>query len=354
MTNLYITSDLVGIETGGGKVTHYESEALKALGPCAVFGGDFFRTVRGEQPWAHDETFAKAYRSLSYVPGLAHFYSGTWSDTIKQLHRDDWRWKVSYTAAAHSKEESQREYSALGQPFQYPHLTDPDLWRKYLQGYLDADLLIVPSRHSESCMRQYGRVGPIQIIPHGCELQSELCERPDGFVLGYMGAIGPDKGLIYLLMAWEQLGYQDGSLLVFAGRDTQHPYFTSLINEACPTTKRSIIQRGWVDHISSFYNSISCYIQPSVTEGFGCEVLEAFAHARPVLCSKGAGACDVVPSLWTFHPRDTSEMAEKINFAKKLNRESRHAEIGWQDIAKSYTWDKIRAQYIQAWKGLLS
>lgn len=167
MSMLYVTSDRIGqANHGGGSVTGNELLALQSLGgSCEVWGqsqfqsakvaGTFLSTEEAEEPWYDDAiavqwTKDKRHR-LNY--DLAHFYAGTFTRTIAELNRQGCI--TSYTTAAHDKDLSRQEHERLGLPFPYPHLTEPELWQRYLQGYLDADLLIVPSQLSKRvCSRR--------------------------------------------------------------------------------------------------------------------------------------------------------------------------------------------------------
>lgn len=361
--NLYVTADKVGIQTGGGVVTYNESEALKE------FGGEKNLIIcqsdlSTNDPFAYDDDFANGIAEVDWYSGkwndgrelgikLAQLYSGTLSNTVFMLH-DRFATKVSYTAAAHSIEESRKEHEYLGIPYIYNHLTDPGLWERYVRGYLEADILICPSTHSARTMQSFGaRQDKIRIIPHGCTLPDVSPPVSSEFRLGYLGAYGPDKGVRYLLEAWKKLNYSDATL-VLAGRDSTSPFVKKLI-EVFGGGKIEL--KGWVDNISNFYNYISVYVQPSVTEGFGIEVLEAMAHGRVVICSIGAGAVDCVSSGITgfhFKPRDVDGLASIIDLCK--NSYSICEVLGGQgrDIAKQYTWDKIRTRYQTVWKELVN
>lgn len=338
--NLYITSDKVGSESGGGLVTHHESEALKEIGPTKVL----------DQRGPTSPDVFQADHELSFdieneKPILAHFYSGTFSKTIGKLK--SLGCKITYTAAAHNIELSKKEHRRLGLEFNYPHLVDPQLWRNYVRGYLDADVVICPSEHSTDCMRSYG-CKRIEIIPHGCEIPENVAAFPDKFVVGYLGAVGPDKGLIYLLQAWKRLNYKD-ALLVFAGSQSISNFMVDLINKF---GGGSICLSGWVNNVSDFYNSLSCLVQASVSEGFGLEILEAMAHGRIVIASEGAGASFLLPKEYIVKRADVDDLAERIDSIKKNGVQSSQATL-LRDIAKQYTWDKIRASYVRLWRRLL-
>lgn len=174
---------------------------------------------------------------------------------------------------------------------------------------------------------------------------------PSRFTVGYLGAYGPDKGVRYLLEAWKKLNYKD-AWLVLAGRDSQSQFVQSLCQHFAPNTNIELM--GWLPNVSTFYNYISLYVQPSVTEGFGIEVLEAAAHSRAVLCSTGAGAVDFLGHSegWKFPPGDAGALADRISFMRACTNLDSIGQSNRKD-AEGYSWDKIRARYQEVWKEVL-
>lgn len=353
--NFYLTADWIGSPSGGGVVTYQESTALHTLGPRHLLDEQTFAGP-GAIPTDPFEQDQAAYNRVAVLiemgaeegkkPVLAHCYSGCLTKTVDYL-----RWhgcKVAYTAAAHDVDLSKREHEKLGLQFNYPHLTDPFLWRSYLDGYKQADVLVCPSNHSKEVMRKFGCEQRIEVIPHGVDLPKAVKPLPQQFTVGYLGAIGPDKGLMYLLQAWKKLAYKDAVLLI-GGSASLSPFMTHMLMQYGGGNIRLL---GWVENVADFYNAISLYIQPSVSEGFGIEVLEAMAHSRTVLCSTGAGAADVVPRDMHFNPADVDSLADQI---KHLRKYWNLTETGFsrRRDAEQYSWDKIRQRYVDLWRGLL-
>lgn len=339
--NAYITSDRIGIETGGGKVTQNEIDAMREMGKITL---TWDRKELGESSSVWDDD-KKTLLEVSKYPdvGLAHFYAGTFSKTVEHLRSKGAI--VSYTAAAHDIDVSRQEHEKLQIPFNYEHLTNPELWSRYVAGYLNASMLICPSPYSARIMQRYGYKGPIKIIPHGCDVPDTPCDYyPNHFTVGYMGAVGPDKGLIYLLQAWRELGFKDATLLL-AGSQSKSQWMTGLIKYL---NVQNVQCLGWVEDISHFYNRLSLYVQPSASEGFGCEILEAMAHNRPVIASRGAGASYLVPEYCTVRACDHRELANKIDEVRRMYRENVPSDL-WRETARKYTWDKVRAMYVEAW-----
>lgn len=345
--NLYLTADQIGTPTGGGVVTYHELEALKSLGNTKCFHRDNLGAIT-EDPWGWDRNALHLCHTENVfldLPKLLHVYAGTFSDTVRELKSRGTI--VTYTAAAHDIKESRREHEELGIPYNYPHITDPELWKRYVAGYLEANCLICPSVHSANVMRGFGYEKRIVIIPHGCDFPKTVVPQPKRFTVGYLGSYGPDKGVRYLLEAWKKLNYKDATLLL-AGRDSTSDFVTKYL---IPRFGGGNIElMGWVNNVSDFYNRISVYCQPSVTEGFGIEVLEAMAYERVVICSQGAGACDLVPLAFGFPACDVDLLIEQIEDCKKC----RFPGTNFRKIAENYTWDKIRQMYITLWKELLA
>lgn len=353
--NLYLTADRVKAPTGGGLVTQQELEAFfKMPGPCEVLSRE--QLGQCEDPWGWDDAAEnrlkfwiwKNRENISFDNyKLCHGYSGSFGKTIKLLKENGCQ--VCWTIAAHDREVSRREHEKLGLSFPYTHLTEEALWQRYIEGYRLADVIVCPSTVAEKTVRAYGpefERKRIEVIPHGCTLPTSISQLPTTFTVGYLGSFGADKGVRYLLEAWKKLNLKD-AVLMLGGRDSITPWAAHLIQTY---GGGNIWRVGWVDDVSQFYSKISLYVQPSATEGFGIEVLEAMANGRSVICSRGAGAQDVVPEPYRVDACDSDQLASAINSFRKLDWQ---VDGGWKKEAENYTWDKIRQRYIDLWKTML-
>jgi glycosyltransferase involved in cell wall biosynthesis len=355
MELLYLTADKVGIQSGGGVVTKQEFAAFKSLagenGACYLWDRNILEDYAFyEEPWKYDQRAVWALKnSPGFKPKLCHVYAGTFTQSIEYLKSVGC--KITYTAAAHDIEVSKRSHEILSLPFNYPHLTEPKLWEQYVKGYLLADVLICPSKIAADTKRKYGYQGRVEIIPHGVDISDKPLANPSSvFTVGYLGAIGADKGLVFLLQAWKELNYKDGSKLVFAGKDSQHPFLRNLAATVLGDLYSTVEFLGWQEDVNAFYDSLSLYVQPSTTEGFGIEVLEAMSRGRPALVSVGAGAADVVPETYKFGIGDVKGLAAGIDVIKNITES--YPSI-WHSMTGDYTWEKIRQQYVNVWRNLL-
>lgn len=346
---LFLTADQLNLESGGSLVCRNESTALQTLGPANILDRSGIQADPRYEPWSCDMEVEKQINPNTPAYQLCHIYSGTWGKTVKKLKGQGC--KVSITIAAHDKDISREEHEKYTGSFPYPHLVDPELWKRYIEGYRLADVIICPGTVPAETVRRYGpdfENKRIEIIPHGCEIPDNVALPPERFTVGYLGAIGFDKGLIYLLQAWKKLNYKD-ALLVIAGKDSTSQMMYSMLEQF---GGGAVCLAGWQENVSSFYNGVSLYCQPSATEGMGLEVVEAMAHARPVICSRNAGACDLLAPSMTFPARNVDALAEKIDYCKKMVG-LKEVGIGSRSIAKSYSWSKIKEKYIQVWRSML-
>ncbi len=353
---LYLTADEIGARTGGGRVTLEEAAALAELASerresfKMIGRAELLSAARDagmtqlEEPWWYDRV---AYHLFDSWINLCHLYAGTFGGCVEKLKAKGA--KVSYTVAAHDREVSKREHERLGIPFNYPHLVKPELWDRYVAGYRGADVIVCPGSVPAATVRRYGGdfgEKRVEVIPHGCDFPADVVPPPQRFVCGYMGSAGADKGLRYLFAAWKKLAYTDATLIL-AGRDSTSPWVRQMWQAF---GGGNVVFAGWQDDVSDFYNSISLYVQPSATEGFGIEVVEAMSHGRPVLCSDAAGACDVVAQTMRFKSCDVDALCHALD----------NARCGWQPeqdqcrrVAEQYTWTKVREKYKALWRTML-
>lgn len=333
--NLLVTSDTMG--SSGATVVYNELEALKTIGPT-----DVLNPIMRGNPFETDDLAYREYKRIGKKYRLAHFYSGSYSKLISELKKDGT--KITYTVAAHDVDLSREEHEKLGLPFDYPHLNIDVLFKQYTLGYKESDIVICPSILSKNLMHKYGCQN-VEVIPHGCHLPSEVTPLPSRFSVGYLGQGGADKGLLYLVQAWASLNYPDCQLVI-AGSGCQ--VVLDIIRKC---GRGSIFLAGYIPSVATLYNSCSVYVQPSVTEGFGMEVIEAMSYGRPVICSDGAGAAGCITSDvgMVVPKRDSEALADAIGFYKNNPANSQTI----RQHAVKYSWDVAKAQYCGLWNRLL-
>ena len=116
----------------------------------------------------------------------------------------------------------------------------------------------------------------------------------DALVLGFVGRIVRDKGLIELVQAWRVLREEWPSLhLLAAGPfESQDPIPADV--DALLRRDPRVHLAGMVRDMPALYRSLDLLVLPTYREGFGAALLEASAMELPVIATRVAGCVDAV------------------------------------------------------------
>ena len=293
--------------------------------------------------------FFMDYMSFHLLPkeqiDLVQTYGCPFGLTVEELKRE-FNSKVVADLAPHNINVSRAEHIKFRGEYPYPHLTNDLLWGLYSRHLRFADVVITHSHSSAKYIKEKARLDkdPV-VIPHGCYLPTKIESYPEKFTPGYLGVLGFDKGIPYLVNAWINLFAENPeftkSVMHIAGQGTEgfkiqdnyKPYFKVL---------------GYVENTSDFFNGLSIYIQSSVVEGFGIPPLEAMAHARPVIVAEGAGMSELVTDGkdgFVVPIRDIKAISDKIRYFYENPSEMTRMGKEAQATASRYTWDIIRGEY---------
>ncbi len=187
------------------------------------------------------------------------------------------------------------------------------------------------------------------------EIRSSLAIPSNAFVIGFMGRLVRDKGIIELVNAFKQLiNTYDNMYLLLVGiaeeRDALPPDVFKEIQES-----KNIITTGYIDNqeIQNYYALMDVYILPSYREGFPTSILEASAMELPVITTKVTGCIDAIiencTGIFVEHiPESISRGIEYIfinpDIAKQQGLAGRNfvvqyfdQKIIWKEIEKLYT-----------------
>lgn len=362
MPNLIISTDL-HTGTSGDIVASKELEAIRELDNSVIILD--YKDIHPIPNNLPDQPFLIDYLTLHKLHQidltnvkLAHMYGGCYLYSIRYLKSKGI--KTTYSRMAHDRNISIQEHEKIFGPNSYPfaHVKDNNLWPIYIGGIREADIIICPGDAPKRSLLSEGvKEENIRIIPHGTTIPDEskirpVSDNPNSFNIGYLGASGPDKGLPYLIQAWSQLNYDDSSLII-AGRGSER--LEPFIRKYAIEGRYQLL--GYIQNIDDFYNSISIYIQPSSTEAFGMETIEAMSYGRPVIVSNGAGSSDcitdgidgfVVPSM------NSNGIKEKIDWFKNHPKELIEFGKRARENSKKYDWSIIKSRYIDEWRRLLN
>jgi len=171
------------------------------------------------------------------------------------------------------------------------------------------------------------------------------------------------------------LDFQDSRYLLFTGNRSIYKNFLTFLIAVSPILKNNkdlhlvctgpdftAIENQWLEEmeikgkvISYFcqsdgelvhlYKNAECFVFPSLYEGFGFPLLEAFACDCPVVSSQGGSLKEIAGNAALyFDPKDIREMRQSINNVlsdEALKKDL--VEAGKQRL-KDFSWDKCREE----------
>lgn len=170
----------------------------------------------------------------------------------------------------------------------------------------EVDLVIAPSPGMKKVLETVGVEAPIRVIPNGVDLdpyrrqieaipRGELGVDQDDVLLIYVGRLGPEKNLTFLLrsFAGAQSAYPNTSL-VLVGDGPEMDNLTHL-SESVGLGKR-IRFAGMVDYelVPRYLAAADAFVTASVTEVHPLSVIEAMASGLPVLGIESPGVSDSI------------------------------------------------------------
>lgn len=166
------------------------------------------------------------------------------------------------------------------------------------------------------------------------------------------------KGVTRLVDAFEKLYSDLPELgLVICGKPAkQSPEVGSYIFERQKKSKGPIITPGFVsdDDLSALYSGASVYVHPSLYEGFGIMILEAFGCGVPVVTSNNSSLSEVAgDAALLVNAEDVTEIATAIK--KVITDESLAKQLRAKGLerVKLFSWKKMAEETFDVYKEVL-
>lgn len=200
----------------------------------------------------------------------------------------------------------------------------------------------------------------ISVIPHGFdnkfkEKKSDLevatvlkkyhVQKPFVLSIGRLEEKKNTVRIIHAFQMWKELYHHDDFQLVLVGKfGYGGEKVKKTIEES--TVQKDIIHPGYVEQedIPALFQAAEIFFFPSLYEGFGIPVLEAFASGVPVITSKNTSTEEISgDAALLVHPEDTDDMVGALEDFSKLSdlREnliekgkSRLQDFSWQKCAE--------------------
>jgi len=220
----------------------------------------------------------------------------------------------------------------------------------WLSSYLTA---FAPSRvifDNVFCRRQFEQRfrRRYDFIPFGSEIDEgaldqsvlgDLGLEPGGYFL-FVGRFIPDKGLQYLIPAFERLE-TDKKLLLVGGSPNPSDFERQIMSTADPR----ILFPGFVygTKVHALMKNAYAYVQPSDIEGLSPVVLENMGLGTPIICSDIEENCYVVAdTAILFRQGDIDDLQRQLRWAlESPGRLRENAARARRRAEECFSWDKV-------------
>jgi glycosyltransferase involved in cell wall biosynthesis len=208
-------------------------------------------------------------------------------------------------------------------------------WRRLFDGWLSrAAGIIVPSHATRDDLVRFHRVDPevIDVVAHGTDAEAFRPAKPNeieavrrrhgiaGRYVLFLGGLEPRKNLASLVRAFGEVTDDDAWLVIAGGEVRWAPGYVAEVERAIaslPVPRRShVVRTGYVadEERRALLSGAEIVAYPSVYEGFGFPILEAFAANVPVLTSNVSSLPEVAGDAAVLvDPADASSIARGLD-----------------------------------------
>ena len=245
------------------------------------------------------------------------------------------------------------------------------LQHRFLKGILRrAEVIVANSRHTARDIVEYYPEGErkIVVIYPGIDKEFAPAEAPDriakwgldqGAYWFFAGTIEPRKNLIKLVEAYEifRERHPDSSdKLVIAGqKGWKSDPFYAVVDQS--TRRSDIVLTGYISKqdLVALYTFARGTVYPSLYEGFGFPVLEAFACGCPVVCSQGSSLPEVGGDLAFYaDPASPVSICDQMEKICRLTPDDRRTlSVRARERASAFTWDRFGREWWAVLRGLM-
>ena len=243
-------------------------------------------------------------------------------------------------------------------------------WGRFASAYImqgekaavrHADSIIVLSRGAKDYFREkYGRdtvlipngIDPAEIRP-ACEITKQFGLASREYIL-FLGRLVPEKGIHYLIKAYQMLR-TDKKLVIVGGTSDTDEYVRQLY--AMAGNSGSIIFTGFQQGLvaEELYSNAYLYVLPSDLEGMPLTLLEAMNYGCCCVTSDISECADVMDGCgFTFPHGNTEALRETLqDLCDHPEKAEAHRSEAHRVVSSKYTWQDITAQTDRLYSSLL-
>jgi len=165
----------------------------------------------------------------------------------------------------------------------------------------------------------------LQIANHKQSTNSKTQNTNDLIKIGFVGRLGPQKGLNYLIEAVAILKNKTKGFAVYIiGEGPERNNLEKLVRDS--DVENIICFLGYKERAWEYIREFDLLVLPSLWEGFPNVVMEAMACSVSVIATKVSGVPELIEDGKTgflVEPKNSKKLADKIEYVLNLSEEEK-------------------------------
>ncbi len=251
-------------------------------------------------------------------------------------------------------------------------LYNKSYWKKYIafKLYQHKDLKFATCLHATSKMemdniRSLGYTNPIANIPNGIDLNEYILNNYVKKKLKrkilFLSRIHPQKGIEFLISAWEQLEEkirQNWEVEIAGNGEPEYiKQLNELIKEKSLQNQIHIVGPKFGKDKIEIYQSADLFVLPTYSENFGIVIAEALASGVPVITTTGT-PWEELETYQAGKWIDLSEenLANAMSFLMNMNEEQLQemGSNGRKLIEENYSIESVAEKFILLYQWIIT
>lgn len=179
--------------------------------------------------------------------------------------------------------------------------------------------------------------------------------QPSRFIVIFVGMLSIQKGIHYLVEAWNQLNLPENKTQLLLVGSMQKDVDVLLKKMRI---KKNVIFYGATtqQNLLSLYQASSLFVLPSLQDGFATVMREAMISGLPIICSNQSGGDDLIThgdNGFVVPAGNSNVLAEKIEWCYHNQEQAHLMGVKAQEKINHYTWDAYGEQVFTFYQKIL-
>ena len=161
----------------------------------------------------------------------------------------------------------------------------------------------------------------------------------------------------FLVKAFNELGKEFLGMCTLVVCGKIDPNYPEIADSVTTEQKGNIIATGRIPEsdLRALYSGASCFVNPSLVEGFGLTYLEAQSSRIPVLASDIPVAREVLSdSAMFFNPNERRDFVDKLTNILQSENQRRDLVLKGVKNLERFSWQKVAQETERIYQEILS